>query len=202
MQHQTSGQIATRNATTDGIQLCILRLNAGDTAARNELLTITQQRLEALARKQIHGRFVSLAGRTGSVLQDTVAKMIRRWDYVVGGNSKVGTLATPAQYFKRASFLMRDVLVDMLRKQRNESPLDPMQAGEQDDRHAFWIDFNQQVERLPDELREVVDLHVYQGMTHREAGEVLRVAEITARVRWAKARRRLAAALSEYNTQW
>ena len=55
----------------------------------------------------------------------------------------------------------------------------------------MWSEFHQQVERLPEEEREVFDLLWYQGLSQAEAGQVLGVTERTIKRRWASARLRL-----------
>jgi RNA polymerase sigma-70 factor (ECF subfamily) len=60
---------------------------------------------------------------------------------------------------------------------------------------AAWTEFHQKVEELPDDIREVVDLLWYQGLSQCEAAQALGVAAITVKRRWAEARLRLGAFL-------
>ncbi len=56
---------------------------------------------------------------------------------------------------------------------------------------AAWAEFHAQVERLPDEEREVFDLIWYQELPQSEAAALLGVSERTVKRRWASARLRL-----------
>jgi RNA polymerase sigma-70 factor (ECF subfamily) len=76
--------------------------------------------------------------------------------------------------------------------QRNE-PADASDDGPE--RLAAWTEFHQQVERLPEEEREVFSLLWYQGLTQAEAAEVLGVSDRTIKRRWQTARLHLHDAL-------
>ena len=52
------------------------------------------------------------------------------------------------------------------------------------DRLALWTEFHEQVNRLPEEQREVFDLIWYQGLSFTEAAAVLGVAARTVTRRW------------------
>jgi RNA polymerase sigma-70 factor (ECF subfamily) len=58
-----------------------------------------------------------------------------------------------------------------------------------------WAEFHVQVERLPDEEREVVNLLYYEGLTQDEAARVLGVSPRTLKRRWHSARLTLHEAL-------
>ncbi len=62
---------------------------------------------------------------------------------------------------------------------------------------AIWTEFHQKVEELPAEVRDVVDLLWYQGLSQPEAAQALGVAAITVKRRWAEARLRLGAILQQ-----
>ena len=49
---------------------------------------------------------------------------------------------------------------------------------------ASWCEFHEQVRRLPEEEREVVDLLFYQGLTQAEAAGLLQVTVRTVQRRW------------------
>lgn len=51
-----------------------------------------------------------------------------------------------------------------------------------------WGQFHEEVEKLPEELREVFDLIYYQGLTQQDAADVLGVALSTVKRRWQEAR--------------
>ena len=60
---------------------------------------------------------------------------------------------------------------------------------------AEWTEFHQQVERLPDEAREVFDLVWYEGLSQVEAAALLGVPLRTLKRRWRAARELLSRAL-------
>jgi RNA polymerase sigma-70 factor (ECF subfamily) len=47
-----------------------------------------------------------------------------------------------------------------------------------------WREFHEQVERLPEEEREVFDLVWYQGLGHTDAAELLQMSARTVKRRW------------------
>jgi RNA polymerase sigma-70 factor (ECF subfamily) len=49
---------------------------------------------------------------------------------------------------------------------------------------AQWTELHQQINAMPDEERELVDLLFYQGLTQAEAAEVLNVSVRTIQRRW------------------
>jgi RNA polymerase sigma-70 factor (ECF subfamily) len=57
---------------------------------------------------------------------------------------------------------------------------------------ADWTEFHQQVEQLPEELRQVFDLFWYGGLNTSEVAEQLRVSVRTVKRRWRDARLLLA----------
>jgi RNA polymerase sigma-70 factor (ECF subfamily) len=60
-----------------------------------------------------------------------------------------------------------------------------------------WSEFHAQVEALPDEEREVVNLIFYEALTQEEAAHVLGVSLRTVKRRWQSARCRLYEKLNE-----
>jgi len=64
-----------------------------------------------------------------------------------------------------------------------------------------WTDFHERVEALPVEVREVVDLLYYEGLSQEEAAEVLGVSLRTLRRRWQDAKLRLLGGVSDGRAQ-
>ena len=62
-------------------------------------------------------------------------------------------------------------------------------------RLAEWTEFHQQVETLPDDDREIIELLWYQGLTQAEAAATLGASERTVNRRWISARLRICDAL-------
>ena len=69
-------------------------------------------------------------------------------------------------------------------------------ASEPEDLSA-WSLFHEQVERLPDELRETFNLLYYEGLSQEESANVLGVSVSTVKRRWQEARVRLHDELGE-----
>ena len=108
---------------------------------------------------------------------------------------------------------MRDVLCDLLRKgygrDDNRPAALPLDGGPSDtgpghepssdtldgEKLRRWTEFHEAAARLPDELRAVVDLMWYQGLTPAEAAALLGGAVPTVKLRWMKARLRVQEAL-------
>lgn len=187
--------------TTKIIRSCLLRLREGDVSARNQLLTVTLERLEEMARRQIYGRYPSMRGRAQSVLHETMKKILDRWDYFFGEHSELGPIQCENQYFHRARLFMQDVLVDMLRNQRDQVCYKDERVDDVR-RLDFWLDYHAEVVELPEDLRMVVDLRGYHGLKHREVGECLGITERQARALWARARMRLSERLTDYEQRW
>jgi len=60
-------------------------------------------------------------------------------------------------------------------------------ADEPDDL-TMWMEFHGSVEALPKDLREVVDLLYYEGLTQAEAAAVLDISPRTLKRRWLEAK--------------
>lgn len=68
-------------------------------------------------------------------------------------------------------------------------------ADEPDD-ICMWGEFHAYVDRLPEELKEVVNLLFYEGLTQEEASVILGVSERTIKRRWQEAKLKLHEELS------
>jgi len=91
----------------------------------------------------------------------------------------------------------RHATVDHRRQDASGTPAahEPPDAGGGPERLAAWTEFHQQIERLPDEEREIFDLLWYQGLSQAEAASLLNVSERTIKRRWQSARLKLHEAL-------
>ena len=58
-----------------------------------------------------------------------------------------------------------------------------------------WAELHDHVAQLPDEEREVMDLHWYHDLSQKEVAALLGVSERTVKRRWVAAKARLAARL-------
>jgi RNA polymerase sigma-70 factor (ECF subfamily) len=195
---------ATAHETTQ-IQGCLDRLRAGEAAARDELIACACRRLERLTRKMLGPRDrVHRWEQTDDVLQNASLRLYRAL--------ADARPATPADFFRLAAVSIRRELCDLARHyygprgqgalhaslagRLDSSAGDPLAAAaaaeDEDPAHlAAWAEFHAQVERLPQEQRELFDLLWYQELSQAEAAAVLDVSERTLKRRWAAARLRL-----------
>jgi RNA polymerase sigma factor (sigma-70 family) len=195
--------------STNQLQGLIDRMNAGDRSARNELITRAYDRLKGLAHRMLQGfARVRSFEQTTEVLNDAMPRFFRTLE--------AAPPTSVAHFFRLAARQIRFELIDLAKhyygpagpggkhvpppaKDGSASTSPP--AEEKSDtthepgRLAAWTEFHEQVEKLPEEERDVFDLLWYQELTQAEAAAVLEVAEITVRRRWLAARRRLGAIL-------
>jgi len=192
------------------IQSFLVKLQRGDPEAQKELLLRTQQRLERMARKMLHGGFVRLSSleQTMDVVQDVNVRLIKGWHKIIT-DVDGEHIQSAADYFMRTARLLREVLIDLSRSHYGRMGQRPgvtsLQPGSTDDSNAGWqhdpgtetlgpnplsqwTEFHQAVEQLPEDLRQVVDLHWYQDLTYMEAAQLLGLGESTVRKKWVAAR--------------
>jgi RNA polymerase sigma factor (sigma-70 family) len=216
------GEAPVNEAHTSELQEWIRRTNLGDPQARAELLGHTRDRLARIARRMLHGPHARLEvlEQTDDVVQELYVRLLERWHSFFEQPQPV---ASVSDYFFRAAGMMRNLLIDLGRKHfgrqaQRQRPL-PLEAGgeaaagagpgnepaaDADDPAdlSFWTEFHQEVERLPEGLRAVVDLRWYHDLTHPEIAALLGVAEVTVRGRWAKARLELQARFEGSPFDW
>ena len=194
------------DAQLHALQATLDRLRAGDASAHDELFRIAYNQLLTIAkRKKLDFPGLDRWEKTGDIVQETALRLhqaIRR-----------EPPATPVIFFSMAARITRCVLIDYLRhyygpegtganhasdpgKGDGSSPDRP--AVEPEDNTydpaplAEMTELHRQIETLPEEQRQVVDLLVYQDMTIPRAAEVLNWSVSTVKRRWLEARRKLA----------
>jgi RNA polymerase sigma-70 factor (ECF subfamily) len=198
---------------TARLQSWLGRLKDGDESALNELLSSFENRLLRLAHKMLKDfPKVRRLEDTSGVLNNSLMRLTRALkamtsDGRIGGD---GTFRT-RDFLRLAAKQLRRELLDLAKHYRAWAV---MAAGGTEDfsgmaqpversgdathdphRLAEWTEFHEQVETLPDELREVFDLLWYQELTQAEAAELLGVSDRTVRKRWQEARLKLHHAL-------
>lgn len=183
--------------TTVYIQGALDQFLAGDPAAKGRLITLAEKRLMVLARK-LKIAFPTSPEETAGVVNEAYLKLHKALDEVRPG--------TVRQFFALASLQMRRVLLDLARANRrrgkrgslndSENPIDPPAPGGEDRDEVR--DLFDAIDRLDEELREVVNLLFFQGLTQAEAAQVLVVHEDTVKRKWAKARVILAKYLAAF----
>jgi len=191
------------------IQGWIARLQKGDPAARDALLACAAERLRRLAHRMLRTYpRVQRWEQTDDVLQNALLRLCRTLSDVPP--------RTATDFLRLAALNIRRELLDLAKHYygpqghgAHHATVNPDREGRpgppeaadgpscEPSRLAAWGEFHRQVERLPEEEREVFDLLWYQGLAQAEAAELLHVSERTVKRRWQSARLRLYEALGE-----
>jgi RNA polymerase sigma-70 factor (ECF subfamily) len=178
------------------------RLHAGDPSARDELLEHAYASLQRLVARML-SQFPGVRRWEGA---DDVSNnaALRLWKSLEEVRP-----ATARDFYRLAALQIRRELLDLARHYagpqgigaRHESvagapdasrpAADPADSTHDPGRLAQWTEFHRQVDRLPDEEREVFDLLHYQDLPHAEAAQLLGISEATLRRRWLAARLKL-----------
>lgn len=176
------------------------RLAAGDPRAKDELVTMAERRLMVLARKLLRG-FQPGLEETAGVVAEAYLKLHTSLEEV--------RPATVRQFFGLASLQMRRVLLDLARAtgrrgkrtsiNETDAGFEPEDPAPGESHHDLVADLFAAVDRLDPELRDVVDLLFFQGLSQAEAGQVLGIHEDTVKRKWARARVALARFLGAFH---
>jgi len=180
------------------LRACFERLQAGDAAARDELLRLSYDRLLAMTRKMLtnYDRL-----RHWEESTDVVQQVMYRLNDCL----KQDLIHSPTDYFRLAATHIRRILIDLTRHYfgplgigtnhaapNGFSPFEQLNgvlASDRDDpaRLAVVAELHEFIAALPAELREVVELHWYLGMTLAETAAVLGLSVSTVKRRYAEA---------------
>ncbi len=184
------------------VEASLARYHAGDAAALDDLLHHAGARLQLLARQMLR-RFprVRRWTQTDDVLQGALLRLLRAVQAV--------RPATARAFFGLAAEQVRRELLDLARHYYgaegpgthhatpNPARTGGMLACDRPDRTdepgalAEWCELHRHIASLPAELREVMDLLYYQGLTQPVAAAVLSVTVRTVQRRWQAALLRL-----------
>jgi RNA polymerase sigma factor (sigma-70 family) len=160
------------------IQGALDRFLSGDEAGKKELITLADQRLMILARKQL-GRFGTRPDETAGVVNEAYLKLHKALDEV--------RPKTVREFFALAALQIQRVLLDMARsvarRRKGKVSIDDSEGGgEPADQRAAgrshvdrMIDLHAAIDQLPDDLKEVVRLHFFQGLTYDTIAAVIDV---------------------------
>jgi RNA polymerase sigma-70 factor (ECF subfamily) len=191
-------------STTTQLQNLLHRLSAGDTGARDELITKAYDRLRRLTAKMLRSfPVVQNQDSVGDVLHEVFPRLRRALETV--------TPATPADFFRLAALQVRRELIDLARRYRrqpgreclavpgaSDSSSNPSPAGADPGNSTYdpsslemWREFHEHAEALPEEQRAVFDLLFYHELTQEEAAAMLQVSVPTIKRRWTAARLKL-----------
>jgi RNA polymerase sigma-70 factor (ECF subfamily) len=171
-------------------------------AGRRELINHAYHRLHRLAAAILNQSFPALHGQTDDVHHDALLKLHKALESAQPENVR--------ELFQLAALNVRRVLLDRVNQQRKrakregarlasparfddlQEPLEPA-----DDTHGplsrvILGGLRENVDSLPENEREVVDLLFFLGLTQQEAAELLGVPLTTIQGRWRSARVKLA----------
>jgi len=198
----------SESSISQRLQPLLERLRNGDAAAGKELINVTYERFQLLARKVLRSGFTRLKRweETDDVVQEAALRLWKALESVKPNSVK--------DFLNLGSVHIRRELLDLCRRYfgRKSAAGPPGMpaaspahaAGElaedltgRDEAVGEAVEFHELVERLPEDEREVVGLLYYQGLTQEEAAEVLNVDRSTVKRRWRAARLKLGAALAE-----
>ncbi len=178
----------------------VRRFQAGDRGALDLLIRRSSARLEKLAAHMLKDYpGVQAREETGDVLQSALVRLTRALSDVIP--------ASVRDYYRLAAEQLRRELLDLARRHRRQPtvPLDP-KAGDDsssDDNPPTapsanfdrWAAFQEAIEALPTELREVFCLTFYHGWTQAQIAELLHLSDRQIRRLMADASRRVYDAL-------
>ena len=182
----------------------------GDSTANDALLAHASERLLRLTRKMFHA-YPSLRRweQTDDVFQNS---MLRLHDALAAKQ-----VTSVRHFFNLAGVQIRRELIDLGRHHygpqgaakkhhTDHQPSDNQdgalydQADEPEDLTS-WSEFHAEVENLPEDEREVVNLHYYEGLTLEESAELLGLSTSTVKRRWHAARLRICEAMNRGRTE-
>jgi RNA polymerase sigma-70 factor (ECF subfamily) len=197
--------------TTRFIGNCLARLAAGDLRARSDLLTCAEERLEHLTRKMLRGDFARLRRweETSDVYQSALLRLHRALEQVIP--------ESPLHFYRISAQLIRRELLDLARhyfgpegpaahhasgaltpptdEDKDQEPADRRRDGGGNVEELYHL--HEQVDRLSEPERTVVDLLIYQELSQAEAAAVMGVDVRSVQRYWQKARLLLHQALRE-----
>ena len=161
---------------------------------RNEIITLACERLRLLTRRMLRGYpGVRRWSETDDVLQGAMLRLHRSLAEVRPDSVR--------KFFGLAATQIRRELIDLARHHyglKGAGAKHHSDGGEAVERSPDkryepstlddWTEFHEQIDRLPDDQREVFDLLWYKGLTQPEAAEILGVSLATLKRRWQSAR--------------
>jgi RNA polymerase sigma factor (sigma-70 family) len=191
------------------LQTLLDHLRQGDRNARREFLERVCARLRRLAAKILSGSFPNLQARhdVDSVVHETWLRLMQAIDKA--------DPPTVADFFRLAAHKIRQVLLDMVdRQRRNEQretflsrgdSLGPNQSALADQtydgaRLALWTEFHNKVSRLEEPERTVFEMHYYLGLPQAEIARVLDLHPRKVSYLWVAATEKLASELAQFGS--
>lgn len=180
----------------------VKRLNEGDQHAFDDLLRVSQTRMEHLTRKLL-GQYprVRRWEQTDDVYQMAAIRLQQALTSV--------QIVDGRHFMRLMALQIRRELIDLARRHSgpqghasHHQTYSPSPSGERDEMPAWaeatagddpqasaqWTEFHERVDGLPEDLRELFDLIYYNGMSQLEVAELLGVSDRTIRRKWRDAK--------------
>jgi RNA polymerase sigma factor (sigma-70 family) len=186
--------------STVQLQALLDRFRQGDAQARRLLLERACQRLRRLTARVMHNSFPAVAARhdLDSIVHETWLRLAQALD--------TAEPPTVADFFRLAAHKIRQVLLDIVDRQRRQVA---RQAPAADDstaptaqeradltydpaRLAMWSEFHKRVDDLTAEERQVFDMHYYLDLPQVEIAKILGVHPRKVSYLWVAATEKLA----------
>ena len=201
--------------TVDFVEACLQRLRSGDREAVKQLMARSYDRLMTFSRYQL--KAYPTVGRyqeTVDVLHEVFLKLLKKLNDRPPNSAK--------EFFLIVSGDIRNHLIDELRyyagrKNKGDTGSGERKAPCRDDLYGgnellagevrnqtydphkiqMWSEFHETVKSLPQELRQVADLKLYNGLSQQQIADVLGVGRKVVRNRWTAAKLELIDAIPE-----
>ncbi len=176
------------DSNTSLVQKMLPLAIAGDNAALDALLLGYRDRLTFLTRRMLGDfRRVRRWAETDDVLQSALVRLISAMQSVKPQTSR--------DFFALAALQIRRELIDLARHyygaqgmganhESRDGEVAPPDGREEANSMEQWTELHEQIGRLPEEERNIVDLLYYQGLSQTEAAEVLEISLRTVQRRW------------------
>lgn len=183
---------------TQDLEDRLAKLRAGDDSARDELVSLCEERVRVLARKMFRSRFSRLRRweQTDDVYQQVILRLHKSLAEVQP--------ETAAQFYGLAAKHIKWTLLSMVNKHdgpqadaahhhTDGTNSDPAYARSSDSDTEpkslqEWEHVYEAIDKLPEDQKVIVNLLYFDGLTQVEAAEALGVTERTVRRHWIKAK--------------
>lgn len=180
------------------VQHLLDKLRAGEASAVAALTQVTYDRLRRLAAKIVNESFPALRGVHDS---DSVFNVVylRLHTALTKMAAEAATPPTPADFFRFAAYKIRHALLDMVQadRQRRKKELGDSVLIDEDgtvegpepppEKKAEWREFLTHVSALPEEERDVFQMHFFMDMTQAQIAQELGVTPKQVSRAWLKA---------------
>lgn len=186
------------------------QIQQGDRQAANELIDRSGKQLHTLAQRQLRGfPIVRRWQESEDVVQVAVMRLLNAL--------KTRRPESTNEFFRFASTLIRRELLNLARHYRgatnhaahhdsqgDAAPLLLQQTPDPLDIKNLerWTAFHETIDTLSDELREVLELRFYKGLTHDEIARIVQINEKTVRLRLARAAEIITERLGDEVPDW